>query len=106
MESEQQEKKKDEPKTKTETTKAEDDGNKPESSDLITQTNKAAERLEAANKIQAEQLKQQQELYTRMKLGGETGISPAEKPEVITDKEYAEKVLKGEVDPLKDDGFK
>ena len=103
---EQQEKKEDEQKVQEVATLPKAEGDKSKGSDLIAQTNKAAERLAEQNERFEKNLKRQEDNYARMKLGGETGISPAEKPEVITDKDYAEKVLKGEVDPLKDDGFK
>jgi hypothetical protein len=71
---------------------------KVETSSMIDKANEAAERLEKANKEQAELLRQQQDLFARRTLGGqsEAGMIPAA-PKELTDTEYAEAFRKGEI---------
>lgn len=87
-------------------TETKDDGDKPEANALIDGTNAAAERLEAANKKQEELLDRQEANYSKMKLGGraEAGTVPVA-PKELSDTEYAEALQRGEVNPLKEDGF-
>jgi hypothetical protein len=81
-------------------------GDKPETAPLIEQANLAAQRLEEATAKQSEILNKQQELYARQRLGGFTeGGQAREEPKKLTDEEYSKKVLSGEANPLKDDGF-
>ncbi len=80
------------------------EGDKPKESTLIDDANSAAERLEKANERKTELLRQEEELTAKKVLGGraEGGIAPVEKKE--TDEEYTAKVMRGEANPLKDDG--
>ena len=67
-------------------------------SKMITEANKAAKRLEAANQTQEKLIQRQERLLVESKLGGRSqgGIPPVE-PKVDTDEEFADKVLRGEV---------
>jgi len=100
---EKKEKKKEEDKTSDDNTA---EGDKQPETPLLERADKVAERLEAAIKINEEQIKRQEELSARLRLGGETeGFVQTKKPAELTPEQYAEKVLKGEANPLKDDGF-
>ena len=83
-----------------------DEGDKPTSTPVIDAANKAAERLEKANEEQKEILARQEMLMAKNALGGksEAGDTPQKKKE-LTAEEYSDAVLRGEVNPLKDDGF-
>ncbi len=73
-------------------------------SDLVDKANEAAERLETATKELNKSLARQEKLAVETTLGGTTNAGqPANKE---TDEEYADKVAKGEANPLEDDGFK
>ena len=52
-------------------------------------------------------LQREEALETRRRIGGESEGPPQEKiePKVPTDTEYAEALERGEVNPLKEDGF-
>ena len=78
----------------------------PKAENMIDSASKAAERLEAANAKNEELISRQEELAARAKLEGksEAGSVP-EKPKELTDTEYAEALQRGEVNPLKEDGF-
>jgi len=82
------------------------EGDKFQSTPVINSANKAAERLEQANRKQEELLKKQEELMARQALGGRSaaGEGKEEKKE-MTEKEYAKALQRGEVNPLKEDGF-
>ena len=94
------EEKKEEPKEepKQETTEEP----KPTGMVTVDSANAAADRIEKANLKQEELLKRQEELLARSILGGhaEAGGSKAETKEE-TPQEYADKVRRGEIDPLK-----
>lgn len=81
------------------------DGNKPEGSRIIDDTNLAAKRLEEATKAAEAERVKAEENYAKMKLGGGS-MAGQQMPEAKkeTPEEYHEKFLKGEVNPLKDDG--
>ena len=66
----------------------------------IEQANKAAERLEAANKAQEELLLRQEKLIAEARLGGKTFLSGKEEKKEETDEEYAMKVRNGQINPL------
>lgn len=74
--------------------------------DMVDEANLAALRIEKANQAKSALLDREEMLMAKRALGGQTeaGI-PAQKPTPLTDKEYSEKVLKGEANPLKEDGF-
>lgn len=79
---------------------------KSETTPLIEQANATAERIEAANKKQEELLNRQEEILARQALGGRSDAGEtAQEKTVITPQEIAQKVLKGEINPLKEDGF-
>jgi len=70
------------------------------------------EQAKAENDRKAELLKQELELQERKEklhaeqmVGGRAGLAVAEKPKKLTDTEYAEALERGEVDPLREDGF-
>ena len=83
------------------TIKDSDEGDKPKSRGLIDDANSAAERLEAANKKQEELITRQEEIAAKQLLAGKTeaGLAPV-KEEPISDKEFSDKVMSGEVNPL------
>jgi len=82
-------------------------GSKPATTSLITQADLAAERLEKALKMERENLKMREALMVRDALGGraDAGGQALEK-RALTDKEYAEAMEKGLVNPMREDGFK
>lgn len=92
---------------KTETpTEDNDKGSEPKAASIIDNADKAAERLEAANKKQEELLNRQEEMMAKQRLGGsaEAGGQPP-KEEPLSDIKYAEAMERCEVNPLKEDGF-
>ena len=72
-----------------------DEGNKPEIYKPIDDANIAAKRLEEANKERRELLDREENLMAKKALGGttEAGAEPVKKEE--TPKEYAQKVMSG-----------
>jgi len=89
----------DEPKEKTE--------QKPEGEkETADKVREEAEKLKKENDELSKQLKRREELRAQDKLSGtsEAGEVP-QPPKKLSDKEYAEQVQRGEVNPLKDDGF-
>jgi len=77
------------------------EGDKPQSSGLVDNAYDAAERLEEANEKQEELLERQEALFAKQLLSGkaEAGQKP-QAPKELSDEEYAEKVLTGEINPL------
>jgi hypothetical protein len=73
---------------------------------LITQAKEQAERLKAENDRTEAIAKRMEAAKIQSTLGGhsEAGQEPIPKKK-LTDEEYAEAVLKGEVNPLIDDGY-
>lgn len=78
-----------------------------------SETDKQTAKLSAENERLEKQVKKREELIARNKaaiatkeLGGvtEAGTKPPEKKK-MTDTEYAEALQRGEVNPLKEDGF-
>ena len=70
---------------------------KVETTSMIDKANEAAERLEKANKEQAELIARQEEIVARQTLGGSSeaaGTQTAPKEE--TPKDYAKRVMSGE----------
>jgi len=70
------------------------------------------EQAKLENDRKAELLKQELELQERKErlhaeemVGGRAGLSIAERPKKLSDEEYAEALMRGEVDPLREDGF-
>ncbi len=98
-----------EKETKEEESKPTEDtgeGDKPATTPVIDNANEAAERLEAANKKQEELINKQEELDAKRRLGGgsEAGQQPVPEKK-LTDIEYCEALQRGEVNPMKEDGF-
>jgi len=99
------------PTEQTETVKTEDagtEGKKPtpkEEGDLVKNARAAANDLRAENDRKERLLAEERQLEAEKTLGGRSGLSASVKPKVLTDTEYAEALERGEVDPLKADGF-
>lgn len=73
------------------------EGVQPETSDRVERARQERERLEKENDRFEKNLKRFEELQANQLLGGATvGGQPAPKKE--TDKEYAQKVMRGEID--------
>ena len=73
---------------------------------LYDKTEKIVSRQEEANKKTEELLKRQETLYANQRLAGTTGGNVVKQSEKrLTDEEYADKFMKGEADPLTDDGI-
>ena len=91
---------------KGEATPAEDVGEKKgEAKNLVEQAkienDRKAKLLEEENKLQD----RKEKLHAEEMVGGRAGLSAPEKPKRLTDTEYAEALQRGEVNPLKEDGF-
>ena len=73
---------------------------------LYDKTEAIVTRQEAANKEAKEILDRQETLHANQRLAGTTGgqVVP-EKPEQISDSDYADKLMKGEANPLGEDGI-
>ncbi len=85
---------------------AEEETKEPTASNLVDNATGAAERLEKAVEAQRVENDRQEELYAKQKLGGMSSAGQvAEKPKKMTDTEYSEALERGEVNPLKEDGF-
>lgn len=83
-----------------------DEGGESKTTALIDKANAAAERMEKANEKREALLKRKEEIEAKRVLGGKStaGIPPVKK-EPLSDTEYAEALERGEVNPLKEDGF-
>ena len=79
-----------------------DDNKEPTS--LYDKTERIVTRQEEANKKTEELLKRQETLFANQRLAGTTGgkVEPTTPPK-LTDTEYADKFMKGEVNPMKED---
>lgn len=73
----------------------------------IDRANAAAQRMEEATKKLEEQNNRQESLMARQAIAGkaEAGIVE-EPPKKMTDSEYAQALMRGEVNPLKEDGIR
>lgn len=87
-------------------------GNEPElprevaGDSMIDRAEKAATKMEEQNNRFEELLQRQEKAKAEDMLSGRTEAgTPQDKPKPITDEEYAAKLARGEVDPLKEDGF-
>lgn len=78
----------------------------PSANSMINDAKQAAERLEAANKKQEELLTRTEELYAKQLLGGRSVAGQTQVEEKLTDTQYAEALQRGEVNPMREDGFK
>jgi len=81
-------------------------GDKYETTPIIERAREEREKLDATNKKTEELIERQEALMVKKELGGqsEAGQQPI-KAEPISDKDYANKVLTGDVNPLKEDGY-
>lgn len=85
-------------KSKETTTTNNEVGNQPETDSLIERADKAAERLEAANKEKEELLNREEQLLAQRKLGGSARAGDnAEKPKEESPLEYSKRVMSGEL---------
>ena len=74
--------------------------------DLLTKTERATERLKEETDRRERLLKEEKNFVARKMLSGNSGVGQVEeKPKKLTDVEYAEALQRGEVDPLREDGF-
>lgn len=69
------------------------DGDKPQTPTIIDEANKAAERLEQANKEREELIKREEAIEARRRLGGSVEV-PKEEKRPETNKEYVERVMR------------
>ena len=83
-----------------------DEGDEPKATTLLDKADAVSKKLEEANIKTEELLKRREELAAKEMLGGraDAGEKPPEKKK-LTDTEYAEALQRGEVNPLKEDGF-
>lgn len=94
---------------KTDTDKTEEDGTAEEQA-IVKQAkdtatiSKEAEELKAKNLEREEKLLDRKEALNALGGGSPAGTKPVS-PKKMTDTEYAEALERGEVNPLKDDGF-
>lgn len=79
------------------TAKSGEDGDKPESPSFLDRADATAQRMEEAERKASEAISKLNELYARMKLGGETSMVQREEKKEETPQEYAARVLKGEL---------
>lgn len=83
---------------KKEEVKEEEKQEVPESSELIDNANEAAERLEKANEEKRKLLDREERITARKALSGKAEAGEEAKPEPeMSDKEYKDKVMAGEV---------
>ena len=78
------------------------EGDKPQTSTLVDDTNLAAKRLEDATREAKEERIAAEESYAKRKLGGVTEAGQAQEKKPETDEEYTERFDKGEVNPMKE----
>lgn len=72
-------------------------GDKSETNSLIERADAAAERLEKANAEKKALLDREEAIMAKQALGGRSEINKPEKPKELTDREFKEKFLKGEL---------
>ena len=82
------------------------EGDKPEAIGIVDRAHAENERMEENLKKREELINREEKLQAERALGGrsEAGTAPV-KPKEETHEEYAEKVRRGEANPLKDDGL-
>ena len=100
---EKQTKEVEEPKDTTSDTS---EGDKPEAIGIVDRAHAENERMEENLRRRDELISREEKLMAQKTLGGrsEAGQVPVE-PKEETHEEYAEKVRRGEANPLKDDGL-
>ena len=82
-------------------TKDNDEGNKPEEDNIVNRAHEENERMEKNIKERKELLEDEKEFYAKRKLGGgsEAGAAPTPKKR-LNDLEYGEAYVKNEVNPF------
>lgn len=100
---------KDNPKDEGDAAPADDAGTKEEQTIVkeaksVAETQKETEELKAKNLEREEKLLERKEALNDLG-GGSAGGTKPEAPKEMTDTEYAEALERGEVNPLKEDGF-
>ena len=111
MDEEEQKKKEVTEKAETEVkAKAETDGTEEtgveKAISTLDRADEIAERQKRENDRREKLIEREEALAARRAVGGETDAGkPTEKPKELTDIEYAEALERGEVNPLKADGF-
>lgn len=78
---------------------------KKDTEQLLDRSEAVVKELDRVNKEKKELLDREEVLQKKAALGGksEGAVKEEKKPE--TDEEYADKVMKGEANPLKEDGY-
>ena len=75
-----------------------DEGDKSEENNLIQQAREEREKLEATIKEREKQIEKEEELATRLELGGGSRAGrKVKKPKEETPKEYKDKIMSGEI---------
>lgn len=74
-----------------------DSGDKSSANSIVERADAAAERLAKENERLEANIRRQEELMAKQTLGGRSEISKPEKPKELTDREFKEKFLKGEI---------
>ena len=87
-----------------------DDKSEASTEDLVGDAKKAAAEIKAENDRRAELIAREEKLQDRKESiralgGGSMAGDKPPKPAKMTDTEYAEALQRGEVNPLKEDGF-
>lgn len=95
-----------EEKRKAEAEEKANTGNKGEGKSPLDQAEEINKKKEELLEREEKMLERKEKLEASRRVGGgsEAGKEP-EKPEKLTDTEYAEALERGEVNPLKEDGF-
>ena len=80
-----------------------EEGNKPDSRSILERVSEERQRSEKILEDMKVERSKLEELHANIKLGGESGGQiPVEKKEEISEKEYAEKALSGELNDSKE----
>lgn len=85
--------------------KPEDSGSKEEKPNLIEQAKEENDRKEKLLEEEKALQDRKEKLHAEQMVGGKASMSAEEPPKKLTDTEYAEALERGEVNPLKEDGF-
>lgn len=72
---------------------------------MIEEAREEREKMEKAKADLKAENDRTERLMAEREFGGRAGMSPPEKPKVLSDVEYAENLQKGLSNPLKEDGF-
>jgi len=91
---------------KTKSAEDNDDGIQQEESGLVDSAYKAAKELRAENDRREKLLKEEKEFEAKRMLAGSTNAGSKAPVQKETPEEYTKRFMKGEANPLKDDGIK